>query len=274
MVSVLKIGGVLLALYLAVVVAVAVFQGKLLFPRGMVGPGASLPPTAERLTVSVGPSADLVGVLLPADRPPPAGASLILGFGGNAWNADTLARHLTAVFPDRDVVTFHYRGYPPSTGTPTAEALLQDAVAIFDALIDEGTADRATRPIVPVGISLGSGPAAHLARSRPVAGLILVTPFDTLTDLARDTYPWLPVRPLLRHRMDVAGAVRTTDAPVAIVAAAADRVVPPRRTDPVRQAARTLVLDRTIDGAGHNDLFDRPAYTQAMREALTRIENR
>jgi uncharacterized protein len=66
--------------------------------------------------------------------------------------------------------------------------LLQDALAIHDHLV----ATRAPDRIVAVGLSLGAGPAAHLAHERPIAGLILVTPFDSLKALAREHYPWRP----------------------------------------------------------------------------------
>lgn len=225
----LKIAGSLVALYLAVVGLAAVFQGKLLFPRSMVGPGAPLPPTAQRLALNVGSDEQLIGVRLPAEGPSPEGASLVLGFGGNAWNADDLALHLHSIFPDRDVVAFHYRGYPPSTGRPTAQAILNDALDIHDEIVARLAPDN----IVTVGLSLGAGPAAHLARSRPITGLVLVTPFDTLTALAREHYPWLPVSLLLRHRMDVAADLSAVTEPVALIIAAADNIVPPRRTEPV-----------------------------------------
>ncbi len=266
----LKLAGSLVALYLAVVGMAAVLEGKLLFPRGMVGPGSPLQPTAERLTLGVGTDDDLVGVYLPASRPSPEGASLVLGFGGNAWNADDLALHLHGIFPDRDVVAFHYRGYAPSTGRPTARAILNDALEIHDEIVARLAPDR----IVAVGLSLGAGPAAHLARSRPITGLVLVTPFDTLTALAREHYPWLPVGLLLRHRMDVTAELAAVTKPVAVIAAEADSIVSPRRTEPVRRAADNLVLDRVIDGAGHNDIYDRAQYRRAMQDALSLIENR
>ena len=53
-------------------------------------------------------------------------------------------------------------------------------------------------------LSIGAGPAAYLASQRPIAGLILVTPFDSLTALAREHYPWAPVSLLLRYRMEIA----------------------------------------------------------------------
>jgi uncharacterized protein len=38
--------------------------------------------------------------------------------GGNAWNAEAMVLTLHALFPHRDVVAFHYRGYAPSSGRP------------------------------------------------------------------------------------------------------------------------------------------------------------
>lgn len=264
----LKVAGSVVALYLAVAGVAALLQGKLLFPRGMVGLGAPLPPGAERLALQVGTGDTLIGVHLPAEEPSPEGASLVLGFGGNAWNADDLALHLHSVFPDRDVVAFHYRGYAPSTGRPTARAILHDALEIHDEVVATLAPDR----IVAVGLSLGAGPAAHLARSRPITGLVLVTPFDTLTALAREHYPWLPVGLLLRHRMDVAADLSAVTQPVGVIAAAADSIVPPRRTEPVRQAADNLVMDRLMTGVGHNDIYNHAHYRRAMRDALSLIE--
>ncbi|MCR9092467.1 MAG: hypothetical protein NXI11_14020 [Proteobacteria bacterium] len=266
----IKIAGIVVALYLVVAGLSWALQGKLLFPRGMVGPGASLPPNAERLAFSVGSGDKLVGVHLSAEGPSPEGASLIFGFGGNARNADDLALHLHSVFPNRDVVAFHYRGYAPSTGRPSTRAILGDALDIHAEIV----ARLAPARIVVVRLSLGAGPAAHLARSRPIAGLVLVTPFDTLTALASEHYPWLPVDLLLRHRMDVAADFSAVTQPVAVIATETDSIVPPRRTAPVRKAAENLVLDRIVIGTGHNDIYDRASYRRAMQEALSLIENR
>jgi pimeloyl-ACP methyl ester carboxylesterase len=62
------------------------------------------------------------------------------------------------------------------------------------------------------------------------------------------------------------------DAPVAIISAGQDSIVPPRRTDALRRSVRQLILDRTIAGAGHNDIYDHPEFASVFREALGRIE--
>lgn len=266
--TLLKLAAGLAALYLVLVGLMALAQDRLIFPRWAMPPGSpALPAEAERLTIALPDGNRLAGVRLPAVAPPPEGAALLLGFGGNAWDAHALALFLRSVLPERDVVAFHYRGYGPSTGRPSAAALEADAVAIHDHLAAAGAAR-----IVPVGLSLGAGPAAHLASRRPVAGLVLVTPFDSLGALARDHYPWAPVRLLLRHRMEVAAALEATRAPVALIAAGRDTIIPPRRTEPLRHTGAAIVLDRTIEDAGHNDLYDHPAFAAALREAVARIE--
>ena len=204
MILFVKLAAGLASLYLILIVLIALAQDWLLFPRSAMGDGkALLPASAERLMVEVSSGQRLVGVRLPAEGRPPEKAALILGFGGNAWNADALAVYLHSVFPDRDVVAFHYRGYAPSTGHPSAKALLHDTLPIHDHVV----ANLAPKRIVAVGLSIGAGPAAYLASQRPIAGLILVTPFNSLNALAREHYPWAPVGLLLRHRMEIAEAL-------------------------------------------------------------------
>jgi len=258
-------------LYALVVVAMALSQTSLLFPARMAASGrAELPTSARRLSFQAEDGVRLHGVHLPARLAEASGnTSLILAFGGNAWNAEVLAAYLQAQLPRCDILVFHYRGYAPSEGSPSARSLMQDAIAVHDFAAREFSPSR----IIALGISIGSGPAAHLARHRTVAGLILVTPFDSLWALARDHYWWAPVRLLLRHEMEVAGLLEPVETPVAILAAEQDLIVPSHRTQALRKSIKRLVFDRTIAGAGHNDLYDRPEFVAALNEAVARIEN-
>jgi hypothetical protein len=65
--------------------------------------------------------------------------------------------------------------------------------------------------------------------------------------------------------------VRGSLVPTALITAERDAIVPTRRSAPLRLAIRNLVFDRTID-AGHNDLYDHPAFAVTMREALAIVE--
>ena len=62
------------------------------------------------------------------------------------------------------------------------------------------------------GRSLGSAMALHVAARRDVAGLILVSPFTSLRDVARSHLPWLPVGPLMRNPFDTLEDLRRVEA--------------------------------------------------------------
>lgn len=244
-------------------------QTRLIFPTRLAEMyQAALPPSAVRLEIETGDGVRLRGVHIP----PASGRDeepVLLGFGGNAWNADSLAEYLHGVFPGAAVVTFHYRGYRPSSGRPSTAALLADAPLIHDHIVE----NLGYRRVVAVGLSIGSGVAAYLAAHRPLTGLILVSPFDSLEAMAREHYPWVPVGWLLHHRIETAAYLRGTTAPTVMITAANDTIVPLRRTEPVRHAIANLVFDRTIVGADHNDLYQFAAFRAALAEALARIRS-
>ncbi|HYD37237.1 MAG TPA: hypothetical protein VEA60_06460, partial [Allosphingosinicella sp.] len=71
-------------LYLVVLALAFLFQANLLFPAGAVG-GAQPPPGSERLGLDTPDGDRLHGVRIPPSAGP--SGTLVLGFGGNAWNA-------------------------------------------------------------------------------------------------------------------------------------------------------------------------------------------
>lgn len=256
-----------LLLYVAVLALVFAFQTRLIFPAGAVGGAGPLPPGAERLTFDTPGGERLAGVHFPPTARSAGPRTLILGFAGNAWNAEAAAAYLHQIYPQHDLVAFHYRGYRPSTGSPSARALVEDAALVHDHAAARIRPDR----IVAVGFSIGSGAAASLAGRRPIAGLILVTPFDSLRAVARGHYPWLPVGLLFRHELRPATWLTEAAVPTALIAAERDTIIPPPRAEALRRAVANLVFDRIVAGAGHNDIYDRPEFRAAMREALERL---
>lgn len=239
------------------------FQSQLIFPTHAVAAAGPWPDGAERLSLASGDGKDLVGIHIPPDEAAEA-RTLVLGFGGNAWNAQDVAEYLHELYPDEDVVAFHYRGYSPSEGSPSAQALISDAPRIYD------FATERLKPsdVIAIGFSIGSGVAAELAAARPVDGLILITPFDSLKAVAQSMFPWVPIGPFFEHEMDSASALDKVETPVAIIAAERDEIVPAARTEALRPHVCELVFDRTIAGAGHNDIYGRSDFQEAMHEAF------
>jgi len=257
---------ILFLLYAAVCAAAYAYQARMLFPAPPARDEAQLPAGAERLSLATPDGVRLIGVRLPAPVPDPQ-APLLLAFGGNGWNADAAADYLRQVYPQAEIVAFHFRGYRPSGGTPSSRALEADSLLVHDKVARRFPG----RPVVAIGFSIGSGVGAYLAGHRPLAGLILVTPFDSLTEVAVAQMPWLPVRLLFSNPMEPAAALRGSRVPTAIFAAGRDELVAATRTEGLRRAVPNLVYDRTIPRVGHNGIYQVPAFQAGMREALRKI---
>lgn len=262
---------------LAAIVVVALVAGifarsmiptptDMLFPVYAVPSPGPLPASARQVRLKAPNAAVLHGVSIPPSKEAER-RMLVLGFGGNAWNGSDVAAYLHQLYPSAHVVVFHYRGYRPSTGKPSAEALLADAPLVRDFAVELVKPDLT----VAVGLSIGSGVAASLARDGLVDALILVTPFDSLKAAAADLFPWLPVGLFFTHEIDAASFLARSDVPLAILAAELDTLIRPARTQGLRQQARGLVFDRTIEGAGHNDIYQRSEFVVAMQEALVEV---
>ena len=187
---------------------------------------------------------------------------------GNAWNGQHVAEYLHQIYPAHDVIAFHYRGYRPSTGSPSGEALIADAPLVYDAAVNHLKPAR----VIGVGFSIGTGVVAQLAARRKLDGIILVTPFDSLKAVAESLYPWLPIGPFFRPEIDAARPLQQSHVRVAIIAAAKDEIVPKARTEALRHAVKNLVYERTIAGAGHNDIYGRSDFHDAMHAALDRLK--
>ena len=252
----------------AALVGVMTFsQEQLLFPTDSVAPADPLPAGAGRLGLERPGNVRLSGVHIPPVAASSQPRTLVLGFGGNAWNGDNVASFLHHLYPQAHVVVFHYRGYAPSSGRPSAEALIEDAPLVLDSALERVQPERT----VAVGFSIGSGVAAGLAKSGKINGLVLVTPFDSLRKVAADLYPWLPVGAFFRNEIDAVGPLQGSEVPVAIVAAERDEIIPAARTEALREKVSNLVYDRTIGSAGHNDIYQRADFQQAMREAFAAV---
>jgi predicted alpha/beta hydrolase family esterase len=264
-----RLAGLLFAFILPLVVVlivIASFQSNLIFPVGAV-PQVAMPHGARPLeTLAADGKSRLRGLHI---APQSAGehSQLILGFGGNGWNAVHTAQTLHQLYPDDHVVVFFYRGYAPSEGQAASIALLADAPLVYDAAVSETGAQR---PIL-AGFSIGSGVAATLATKRPVAGLILVTPFDRLGLVAGDMFPWLPVSLVFAHEIDAAAALSTIDAPTVMIAAANDEIISAARTDGLRAVATSVVLDQLVGNVGHNDIYGSAEFAIAMRKGRALI---
>ena len=122
--------------------------------------------------------------------------------------------------------------------------------------------------IVYFGRSLGSAVAVELATEKPPAGLILVSPFSSVSDMARVAFPFLPLNRLLKGRYDSVPRIRQIQTPLLIIHGALDEMVPVVQGRALFEAANEPKTFRLLPGAGHNDthINGGPGYWDALKE--------
>jgi uncharacterized protein len=194
---------------------------------------------------------------------PRPGQRALIYFGGNAEDVAGNVSAFAAAFPGHSLFLVNYRGYGGSSGRPTESGLSADARAVFDHV-------RQSHPAIAViGRSLGSGVAVALASERPVERLVLVTAYDSLVNVAREYFGWLPVGLLLKDRYDSAGLARAVEAPVLVVIAAEDEIISRSRSEALANAfAPGQARVEIIEGATHNSLDLATAYLAVIQDFL------
>ena len=245
---------------------------QLAIPLGLLGCKNSLlfhprtePTTAEGLPLLTGTDSSLMEVTRPDGRrltgydARPLGSAatpVLLYFHGNAGNAAGRAPWLRGFVRDSGlrIVLASYSGYGGNEGSPSEDDLYADALAFHDALTASGVP---ASQIVVYGESIGGGPASYVATERECAGLILQSTLASLSSMASEVYPWLPLTGLFTAG-DFPNAERAAQAtesmPVLVVHGTKDGIVPFSEGEAIHEAAPKSEM-LPIFGADHNDLY-------------------
>lgn len=180
------------------------------------------------------------------------GRRTILFFHGNGDNLAGAAEAVRGLAANGNgVLLVEYRGYGGNPGSPDEAGFYRDGEAAMRWLANEGVA---ASHIIPVGNSIGSGPATEIATRHPVAALILVSGFSSLPDVARAHVRWLPVRWLVRDQFANATKIGAVKGDVLLLHGARDKLVPVANARRLYAALprSTLTL---VPGAGHELVY-------------------
>jgi hypothetical protein len=195
-------------------------------------------------------SADYQGLIAASDAPTPNGTIVLFhGNGGTAADRGFYLepfmklgfRVILAEYPK-------YGGRPGKVGEKPFVAAGLETVRI--------AYEQYKEPLYLVGESLGCGVAAAVAKqtSVPLAGIILITPWDTLASVAKSLFPFLPVKLVLTDRYDSIENLKSFKNKISVVGAERDEILPIKHAinlyNALPEGRKRMWI---IKGAGHND---------------------
>lgn len=239
--------------YVAVLAVLYSQQSRLIYPAPQEVP--SLTPGYAEVTLETED-----GLKLRAFHRAAAGnMPTVLYFHGNGGTLAGASISNTAIAEaGLGALLVEYRGYGGNAGDPSEEGFYRDADAALHWLDSEGIAPAET---IVVGNSIGSGSATYSAtqlagKGSPPAALILIAPFTSLPDAARDTLWWLPVHAFMRDTFPNQERLQQlVGIPVLIQHGTKDNVVGYHHGEALAETYETADF-QTFEGSGHALSFE------------------
>lgn len=189
----------------------------------------------------------------------------VIYFGGRSEEVSWAVRDAGNMFPDMNVLVMNYRGYGDSHGIPGERQMKEDGLMLYDWLAAHKHVDPAR--IAVVGRSLGSGVAIQVAAERTVAAVTLITPYDSILAIAKRRFRSIPISLVLKHRFESVKYAVKVSAPVLVLRAEVDDVVPHLHTDQLVSKLKSVMLDQIIPGSDHSSI----PYLPETQERIARF---
>lgn len=251
------------AAYLAAGAVLYLLQDRMLLP--------ATPPAVDPTSVShpgerVEPwqvGGQYAGYLVTPERVAPRGSVIV--YHGNEESAETkLPLAEIFVHAGYRVVIAEYPGHGRRAGARTMRAALGASRETLAA-----TLARWPGAVWLVGESLGAGMAARVVQGNEevLAGVALITPWDTLASVAGEKYPMFPVRWMLHDGFDSIAALSAYRGPLVVIGSVRDTLIPvahAERLASLHPGSRLMLLP----GANHDDWFEAmtaPRWQQVLR---------
>lgn len=175
----------------------------------------------------------------------------IIVFHGNAGTAIDRYYYAEALVKiGYRVLLAEYPGYGGRNGKQSEKVLVADARETIKLIQQEYG-----HPIYVWGESLGSGVVAATVSDSTLSvdGIVLITPWDSLPNLAQTTYPFLPVRWIVLDGFDSVKNLKSFKGNIGILIAGKDEVISARLgNDLYESLPDTQTKLWFLENAGHN----------------------
>jgi len=235
--------------YLLVVLAVLIFQRRLIyFPTKIPADVIESVAAEHGFAPWKNPSGQIIGWKILAGGASTGSVLIVHGNAGCALSRDYLAQPVHDA-ANVDVFVLEYPGYGARPGSPDKEAFIAAAEAAFQLL-------PANSPRYIVSESIGAGVACELAKTHPaeIAGLALFVPYDELAKVAQKQMPFLPAYLLLLDRFNPADCLKSYRGPVKMIIAGADEVIGAAAGQRLFDSYAGPKSLQVFPGAHHNDV--------------------
>lgn len=261
----IRILNILLGIYLVAGVALFFLQDRFLFHPEAIAKESNFSFSIPFKEVNVDLDDDYKMNVVQFVTADSLARGVVLYFHGNRKNIEWYARY--APFFTKagyEVWMIDYPGFGKSTGKLTEEKLYEFAAQLY------AMAKSRYKPeeILIYGKSLGTGIAAWLGSKKTSKGVILETPYYSMTSLVSHYFPVYPVSKLLKYHLPTHTYISITNAPVTIFHGTGDGVIPysnAEKLKPLLKAGDEFIV---IPGGKHNNLSEFSIFREKLDSLL------
>lgn len=243
------------SVYVLICVYLYLIQDKKVFNKKWAKPIE--PKIAEKISFTASDGICLEGAITKNGENLP----LVLYFGGNANNVIEFLDKVATKIKNFNFLGFNYPGYAKSQGKPCERCIEKYALEIFDKY----------KPDYLIGRSLGTTVASFVASKRNVKGIVLITPFDSIENIAKSKYPIFPVSLLLKYKFNEAEFISKTNVPVAVIALKHDDVIPQNALKNLLKHVKNLKKVVFLDGVKHGFIYEHPKIVEVLKKSLNSL---
>ena len=252
--SFMRVLQLLVIAYLFVLLAVLIFQRRLIYiPTKIPADVIESVAAGHGFAPWKNPAGEIIGWKMPAKTNATASVLIVHGNAGCALGRDYLAQPVHDA-ADVDVFVLEYPGYGARGGSPSKTSFLAAAEEAFQQLPKN-------LPRYVVSESIGTGVACELAKNHPaeIAGLALFVPYSNLAAVAQKQMPFLPAYLLLLDRFNPEECLKSYHGPVKFIIAGADEVIGASSGQRLFDSYAGRKNLQVFPGAHHNDVAGQSA---------------
>ena len=250
--ALLGYGGLVGLMYLA--------QRSMLFApdTARTPPAAAGLPQASEVTLVSGDGTKVLAWHIP----PADGRPVVIFFQGNGGALRGRTNRFRTLTADgTGLVALAYPGYGGSEGRPSEDSLIGAGFAAYAFAAERYPPER----IALWGESMGGAVAIAVAAEKPVARMILESPFTSAVDLAASMYWFVPVRLLMKDPFRSDLRVGKVTAPTLVMHGVHDRLVPISHSERLMEMIRAPKKFVRFENGSHNDLDSQGATATVKR---------